>query len=99
MSYQVQLHPLAVQEIEESYQWYEERSPGLGGRFIEAIQEKFESISSSPLSCARKKGNYRDAIISSFPFIVIYEVIERRKIVFVSYVFHSKRNPKLKYKR
>ncbi|MBS1935209.1 MAG: type II toxin-antitoxin system RelE/ParE family toxin, partial [Bacteroidetes bacterium] len=41
--------------------------------------------------------NYREAILSIFPFIVIYRINKKKKIVFIISVFHSKRNPKRKY--
>ena len=31
--------------------------------------------------------------------MVVYEVLKKEQIIFVSYIFHTKRNPKLKYKR
>ena len=99
MIYHIQLHPLALQEMEESYNWYEERSVGLGNRFLTAIQKRFDRISSMPELYAKKKGNYREVLVQGFPFTIIYEILEKQKVVFVSYIFHAKRNPELKYKR
>ena len=59
MIYRIELHPNAQQELEESYQWYEERLEGLGDRFVAAIQKKFDNIISSPQLYAKQKGNYR----------------------------------------
>jgi len=99
MIYQIELHPYAQDELAESYQWYEERLEGLGSRFFAAIQKKFDSIMLSPQLYPKKKGNYREVSVKDFPFTIIYEVLEKQKIVFVSYVFHTKRDPRLKYKR
>ena len=99
MGYRIELHPLALQEMEESYQWYEDRSPGLGRSFLAAIQKRFDRIADLPESYAKKKGDYREAPLPKFPFVVIYEVHAKRKTVFVTYVFHTKRDPSLKYKR
>ncbi len=99
MSYQIQLHPLALVEMQESCTWYEERLAGLGVRFLVAVHEQFEIIRVSPSLFSKKKGHYRSTIVKGFPFTIVYEVLEEKKIVFISYVFHSKRNPKLKYRR
>ena len=99
MNYRIELHPLAQQELEESYQWYEECSTGLGNRFLSAIQTRFDRISAMPQLYAKKKGNYREVLVQGFPFTIIFETLVKQKIVFVSYIFHTKRNPKLKYKR
>lgn len=40
MSFQVELHPEAVEELKESYQWYEERSEGLGVRFVTLVNKR-----------------------------------------------------------
>ena len=99
MIFQVELHPLAQQELHDSYQWYEERSSGLGKRFLAAIEERINDIAEHPESFNKKTGNFRQATVDSFPFIIIYEILTRQKIVFVSYIFHTKRNPGLRYKR
>jgi plasmid stabilization system protein ParE len=99
MSYTIELHPKAVLEIDESYQWYEERSEGLGDRFIDAINKKLNQISVQPEIYSKKKGNLRETKVDTFPFTIIYEVLPKQKIILVTYVFHSKRNPTLKYRR
>jgi hypothetical protein len=37
MSFQIELHPEVVRELNDDYQWYEERSEGLGKRFIQGL--------------------------------------------------------------
>ena len=99
MTYAIKLHSLAEKELEESYQWYEERSAGLGKRFMTEVNKRLERISLSPLSYAKKQNNYREVLVDTFPFTIVYEVYEKQKVVFVSYIFHTKRNPLQKYKR
>lgn len=99
MTYSIELHPLAEQEIQDSYLWYEERAEGLGNRFISAIQKRLASISQTPDLYSKKKGSYREVIVSGYPFTIVYQVLEKEKVVFITAVFHMKRNPKSKYKR
>jgi plasmid stabilization system protein ParE len=99
MSYRIELHPEAIAELNDSYQWYEERSPGLGERFISSLNKRLEELRSTPERYAKKKGNFREVGIEVFPYVIIYEIVKKESVVFVSYVFHAKRNPRLKYKR
>lgn len=99
MSYKVELHLEAVHELQDAYLWYEERSEGLGLRFITYTNKCLSQIAENPESYPRKKGPYREALLEVFPYVIIYELFKKEKIVFVLYIFHSKRNPILKYKR
>ena len=99
MKCRIELHSGAQKELEEAYQWYEERSPGLGKRFIEAVSERLSELSNHPDRYAKRRAEFREVSTNIFPYILIYEFIPKEKIVFISYVFHTKRNPKLKYHR
>jgi len=48
MSYRVELHPEVVLELEETYQWYEDRSEGLGTRFIASVNKTLQEVASHP---------------------------------------------------
>lgn len=50
MSYKIELHPLAVSDVAESYQWYEKRSEGLGNRFIASLSKRLKQIAQNPES-------------------------------------------------
>jgi plasmid stabilization system protein ParE len=95
----LELHPLVVAELTEDMLWYEERSPGLGNSFLEQVNKKFQDLISHPQRYPLKKGNYREALIQVFPYIIVYEYLKEKNTVFVSYIFHAKRNPALKYIR
>jgi len=95
----VELHPEAISELEESYQWYEKRLEGLGIRFIASVNKRLNEIAEHPERYAKKKRNYREVMIEGFPYMVIYEMFQKEQIVFVSYIFHTKKNPASKYKR
>ncbi len=99
MNYKITLHPEAIIELTASYQWYEERREGLGIRFMDAVGKGLHELSEHPERYVKKKNNYREIKIETFPYVIIYEVFKRKETVFVSYIFHTKRNPKLKYRR
>ena len=99
MKCRIELHQSAQKELDEAFQWYQKRSLGLGVRFIAAVSEKINELSKYPERYAKRRGEYREVSTSIFPYVLIYEFLSKEKIVFISYVFHSKRNPKLKYRR
>jgi plasmid stabilization system protein ParE len=99
MKCRIELHHAAQRELAEAFQWYEERSPGLGVRFIKTVNERFNELSNYPERYAKHKAEFREVSTNFFPYIIIYEFMKKENVVFVSYVFHAKRNPKLKYRR
>jgi plasmid stabilization system protein ParE len=99
MSYRIELHIKVLEELENSYQWYEERAEGLGLRFIASVNKRLTEIAEHPERYPKKKSNYRETNIEAFPYVVIYEILKTKQVVFISYIFHAKRNPQLKYRR
>jgi hypothetical protein len=77
----------------ETVQWYEDRSPGLGTRFIEALNERLTEIAAFPDRYPKKRALFREVPTKIFPYIIIYEFLSKERTVFVSYIFHIKRAP------
>jgi plasmid stabilization system protein ParE len=99
MKCRIELHSAAQKELTEAFLWYEQRSLGLGVRFIEAVNKKLIELAKYPDRYAKRKSEFREVSTNIFPYIIIYEFLSKEKVVFISYIFHSKRNPKLKYRR
>ena len=99
MNYHVILHPEALKELEVSVQWYENRAEGLGLKFIASVHKKLKDIAAQPDKYAKKIKNYREVGVDVFPYVIIYEVLMDEQKVFIHYIFHNRRNPKLKYRR
>ena len=95
--YRLILKPHAVSTAAEAYQWYEEKSKGLGEVFLSELHTCFKKIESNPKLFGKIKKNFRQIKLKRFPYVIIYEVIETEVVVFV--VFHTSRNPKYKFKR
>ena len=95
----VEVSPLAEKEIEESFDWYEKEAAGLGIRFILSIDEAIVNIVAKPETYPKKKSSIRQYVVVDFPFLIIFEYVEADNLVNILHVFHTSRNPKLKYKR
>ena len=82
----------AQREIGEAYTWYEEQLPGLGARFLEALDTQFEAIASSPALFAETQRGIRRAFLSRFPYGVFYA--SRSDLISVLAVIHAARHPR-----
>jgi plasmid stabilization system protein ParE len=96
---EVILSTIALAELEESFDWYEERLAGLGVRFVAVIDRALTIIANNPKAYPKKKNNYREIVINKFPFVIVYEFSNDENKVYVLHIFHTRRAPKQKYRR
>jgi plasmid stabilization system protein ParE len=99
MPYRITFHPEASKEFKEALHWYEKELSGLGFRFQESIENQLNNIVDNPLLYPKKSGNHREAIVETFPYLIVYKLLAQDNIIFVSAIFHTSRNPKKKYRR
>jgi plasmid stabilization system protein ParE len=91
MSYLIRLRPIALNEMDEAYVWYESQSPNLGSEFILETEACFERICQHPTSYAIVYGQVRHALLERFPYGIWYRIEGDDIIVFAC--FHSHRDP------
>ena len=99
MSYSCIFLLRARKEIIEAWEWYEDRQPGLGDRFREELTNRIAEIEQNPERYPQQKSPYRETLIKTFPYLIIYRVNKRNQLVIISSIFHAKRNPERKYGR
>lgn len=87
----------ARNEMLEAWQWYEDRKEGLGDRYINQINLKIKQIIQAPERYSEKKKSFREAKIDVFPYLLIYKIAKRKKVITIISIFHMSRNPKIKY--
>lgn len=97
--YQIIYHPLAEKEYLASVLWYEENHTGLGVGFIREIEKVLSQIEVNPFLYSVKKLQFREALVKTFPYIIIYKINAKQKQIMVLSVFHTSRNPIRKYNR
>jgi len=83
----------AESEIAESYNYYEQKQPLLGDKFIGCIELAADTISENPEAFPIKLKNYREYVVPVFPYLLIYEYIPEKKMIYILSVFHTSRNP------
>ncbi len=98
MMIRIVLSSTAKNELEASYLCYEERSAGLGKRFLDVIDQSFQMIKLNPDGFPKKNQEYREFVLKRFPFVIIYQFDKINKMIYVLRIFHSSRNPHKRYK-
>lgn len=89
----VELRPEAKVNLAKASKWYEDRSAGLGRRFLDAVDVVLGKIEKNPLrySCVYK--DVRRAPTPRFPFGIFY--IFDKQVVSILRVLHQARSPAL----
>ena len=86
-----EFHPEALYEFQKAAVYYETQQPGLGVRFIAAVQSAVDHIVASPESWRVMEEDVRRFLTKVFPYAVLYTV-ESEYILIVS-VMHCHREP------
>ena len=81
----------ARDDLRESYDWYESKEIGLGDRFLGCVHDGFLLIRQHPEIFPALTSNFRRALISKFPFEIIYKIESERILVYS--VFNCSQNP------
>jgi mRNA-degrading endonuclease RelE of RelBE toxin-antitoxin system len=81
-------------DVVEAATWYDNRHPGLGTEFREAIIEVFDALAENPFLNSQKhpRPNIRWRRSRRFPYRVVYEVLETKNAVVIAAVLHSARH-------
>jgi plasmid stabilization system protein ParE len=87
----------AHRNITETWSWYEDRQRGLGDRFVKELENRLQKIAVTPERFPIRTNPFRESPVPVFPYLIIYRVIKRSKIIRVIAVFHTSLNPKKKY--
>ena len=88
----------ADEEFIEAIDWYEEQQEGLAERFIKELYNLYHAILLNPIGYQKIRKGYRQAQMTVFPYVIVYSVDEKEKVISILSVFHTSRNPKSKFK-
>jgi len=91
MTYKVIVRPEAAREIQEAFDWYEERSEGLGLEFLRVADACLSGIQCNPTIHQIIYEQVRRALLRKFPYALFYIFTEDTIVVLAC--FHAKRSP------
>ena len=86
------VRPLAEIDVAEAFDWYEQRSPGLGMEFLRAVDVTFAIIARTPQLFPQLQKNVRRARLRRFPYGVFF--VARPDLISVLAVMHAHRDPR-----
>ena len=94
MNWHVVARPDAENDIAETAEWYDNQRAGLGAEFIEEVLTVLDALKTNPLLNCRQHPtkNIRWRYPNRFPYRVIYEVNEDRRLVILAAVIHAVRH-------
>ena len=91
MVYKVTYHPLATQELDDAYLYYEAQQEGLGLTFVKAVKATEKRISYFPAAWQTLSPNSRRALVSRFPYGLIYHI--GQDVITIIAIAHLHRKP------
>ena len=98
MSFKPVLLDRARHELIEAWEWYEDKQTGLGDKFTKEVYDSINHIANHPKHFPERKRPYRESVVKIFPYVIIYRILEKEKLIAISSIFHTSRNPRKKYK-
>jgi hypothetical protein len=91
--YQLQILQKAREDMQKSFEWYNEQQSGLGERFLLEVIATFRLIEAAPLHYEEKfSKKFRFARTGVFPYVIVFKI--KKQLVVVNSIFHTSRNPK-----
>jgi hypothetical protein len=91
MTYKLRLTQEAKEIIVRDFLWYQEKSEGLGNRFITEIDAMMEYIRHHPHHFQVKYKYFREAVLKVFPYVIIYSIKANEIVIYM--VFPTKIDP------
>lgn len=99
MQFQLKIDVDALNDIQETFEWYEIQLKGLGLRYKTQTKKHINSLKKDPYLFSIKYNEIRCRKIEKFPFLIHYLINERENIVTVFAIFHTSRSPEIWNKR
>jgi plasmid stabilization system protein ParE len=91
MNRRLRVTPRAEQHLAAALRWHEAQAPGLGERFLTAVDRRMVTIEQFPEAWPLVYGDYHRALLKPFQFGIFYR-IEPETIVVVG-ILDLRRNP------
>ena len=92
MKRDIRIAPNAEADIRAAFDWYEQRSAGLGFAFLKSVETKLAELSRAPQLFRKRLGSYRLAITRRFPYGIYFIWDERTGLIAVRRVLHFKQH-------
>lgn len=92
MAYSVVIEPVALQDIQQGIDFYDEQQIGLGEKFEVAVNKHLTALEKNPFFQVRYD-NVHCLPVKKYPYMIHFTINETDKIVAVRAVFHTSLDP------
>jgi len=99
MVYSFVIKEEAAKELTDAFLWYEEQQDGLGIIFRTKILAKLNKVCANPLHYKSSYKKFHEALIDTFPFLIVYIIDDKQLRIIVMAIFHTSRNPIKKFRK
>ncbi len=89
---EVNFLPLAQQELDDTFQYYEYQQKNLGSRFIHEVLNSIELIRYYPKGWHPMTQNSRRCLVKNFPYGIIYQIKSDYILIIAIANLHRKPN-------
>lgn len=93
--YKIIILPLAKDDIKKASKWYNKQQKDLGKQFSQSVRRTVKFIKNNPLAYSTRYENTKTAIVESFPYMLHYSIDDDNKIIIISSILHTSRNPEI----
>lgn len=91
MVYHINIKEEYWENLSEAFEYYSQISEDLALRFYRETDMLLNEIMTRPLSFQVQTKNYRQALVKSFPFQIIFEIFQNEIVIYT--LFPAKANP------
>jgi toxin ParE1/3/4 len=92
-AYTVSFSPMALEDIRQAVEYYEDLQKGLEDRFRKELQSTLYSIQRNALFASIRYDDIRCAQLRKFPYAIHYHVDEKEKAVIIIAVYSNYQKP------
>ena len=85
--------PVAIEDLEQAVEYYEEKQTDLGKRFATQLQLTLNTIKRNPFFATVRYDDIRCASIKKFPYLVHFHIDEDELLVTIIAVYSTYREP------
>jgi toxin ParE1/3/4 len=93
LSRTVRFEAPAQAEIASAFEWYEERSYGLGGEFLRAVAAAEERLARSADQYPAARGRFRRILLRRFPYALHFEILDAQQVSVLA-CLHARQSPR-----
>jgi len=74
-------HPLAVAELNDAIDYYEELQSGLGLEFAKEVFSSIQRVTEFPTAWSSLSQNTRRCLVNRFPYGIIYQILKNEILI------------------